>query len=137
MMAEEMYADIILEYYRNPVNKGVITNPDISARDSNPSCGDVVEINIKLNDKHVKEIKFNGKGCVISQASASILTEFVKGKSIDDVKRITNEDIFKLLGIKLSAVRVKCALLPLNVLKIGVCDYAGEKFDNALNNNNY
>lgn len=128
MTVEEMYGDVILEYYRNPANKGRLDNPDISARDSNPICGDVVEINIKLNDNHINEIKFDGKGCVISQASASMLTEFVKGKSLDEIKKINDEDVFKLLGIKLSPVRVKCALLPLNVLGLGVYDYLCEKF---------
>ena len=121
-----IYSDIILDYYRYPKNKGQITNPRIKAKDSNPLCGDVVEIQMQLDgDNRVSEIKFDGHGCAISQASASMLTELVKGKSLDEVRKIAKENVLELIGGELSAVRMKCALLSLKVLKTGVYTYLG------------
>ncbi len=98
----------------------------IHARDSNPLCGDVVEMQLELDEKNtVKDVKFNGQGCAISQASASMLTELVKGKTVDDVRKISKEDVLSLIGGQLTAVRLKCALLSLKVLKTGVYNYIG------------
>lgn len=121
-----IYSDIILDYYRYPRNKGQITSPRIKAKDSNPLCGDVIEIQMQLdgNDK-VSDIKFDGHGCAISQASASMLTELVKGRTLDEARKISKEDVLGLIGGELSAVRMKCALLSLKVLKTGVYTYLG------------
>ena len=121
-----IYSEIILDYYRYPRNKGRLEKPQIQAKDSNPLCGDIVEIQMVL-DGHslVKDVKFNGQGCAISQASASMLTELVRGKSLDEVRKISKEDILSLLGGQLTAVRMKCALLSLKVLKTGVYSYLG------------
>lgn len=129
MNSEQMYAEIILDYYRNPKNKGNLENPNIKARDINPMCGDIIEINANLNNNHIKEIRFNGKGCVISQASASLLTESVLNKDIKYLKNISKEDVLEILGIPISPMRLKCALLPLKVLKLGLYKYLGEKFE--------
>lgn len=121
-----IYSEIILDYYRYPRNKGTLDHPQIHARDSNPLCGDVVEMQLELDEKNsVRDVKFNGQGCAISQASASMLTELVKGKSLDDVRKISKEDILSLIGGQLTAVRLKCALLSLKVLKTGIYDYIG------------
>ena len=121
-----IYSEIILDYYRYPRNKGMLDHPQIQARDSNPLCGDVIEMQLALDEKNsVKDVKFNGQGCAISQASASMLTELVKGKSLDEVRKISKEDILSLIGGQLTAVRLKCALLSLKVLKTGVYDYIG------------
>ena len=121
-----IYSEIILDYYRYPRNKGTLDHPQIYARDSNPLCGDVVEMQLELDEKNmVKDVKFNGQGCAISQASASMLTELVKGKSLEDVRKISKEDILSLIGGQLTAVRLKCALLSLKVLKTGIYDYIG------------
>ena len=121
-----IYSEIILDYYRYPRNKGTLVHPQIHARDSNPLCGDVVEMQLELDEKKsVKDVKFDGQGCAISQASASMLTELVKGKSLDDVRKISKEDILSLIGGQLTAVRLKCALLSLKVLKTGIYDYIG------------
>lgn len=121
-----IYSEIILDYYRYPRNKGTLVHPQIQARDSNPLCGDVVEMQLELDEKNsVKDVKFNGQGCAISQASASMLTELVKGKSLDDVRKISKEEILSLIGGQLTAVRLKCALLSLKVLKTGIYDYIG------------
>jgi len=116
----EIYKEKILEHYRKPRNFGIMENADLYAKDVNPGCGDEFEVYIKLDDKDnnkIKEIKFNGKGCVISTASASILSEFVKNKTIEEVEKLDREDVLKLLGIDLNPARIKCALLPLIVIK--------------------
>lgn len=121
-----IYSEIILDYYRYPRNKGTLPNAQIQARDTNPLCGDVVEMQLEVDEKNnVKDVKFNGQGCAISQASASMLTELVKGKTVDDVRKISKEDVLSLIGGQLTAVRLKCALLSLKVLKTGVYNYIG------------
>jgi len=121
-----IYTEIILDYYRHPRNKGQLDNPQIQARDSNPLCGDVVEMQMILEgDNTVKDVRYSGQGCAISQASASMLTELVKGKNLDEVRKISKEEVLGLIGGELSAVRLKCALLSLKVLKTGVYSYLG------------
>ena len=116
-----VYSEIILDYYRHPRNKGTLDHPHIKAKDSNPLCGDIIEMQLELDgNDSVKDVRFNGQGCAISQASASMLTELVKGKKLDDVRSISKEEILSLIGGQLSAVRLKCALLSLKVLKTGV-----------------
>ena len=123
-----IYSEIILDYYRHPRNKGTLDHPQISARDSNPLCGDIIEMQLEVDrNNSVKDVKFNGQGCAISQASASMLTEIVKGKKIDEVRKISKEEILSLIGGQLSAVRLKCALLSLKVLKTGVYNYLGSE----------
>ena len=127
-----VYSEIILDYYRHPRNKGRLSHPQIRAKDSNPLCGDIVEIQMELDgSKNVKDVKFDGQGCAISQASASMLTELVKGKSLDEVRKLSKEEILSLIGGQLSAVRLKCALLSLKVLKTGVYSYLGSTEDNG------
>ncbi len=124
-----MYQENILDHYRNPRNFGFLENPDADVNDYNPLCGDKVGIQIKIDSNRIKEIKFYGSGCAISQASASMLTEEVKEKDIEDVLKLTKEDILDLLGIEISYVRLKCALLALKVLKMAAYSYMGKKFD--------
>ncbi|MEM3040468.1 MAG: iron-sulfur cluster assembly scaffold protein [Nitrososphaerota archaeon] len=121
--------DEILDHYRNPRNYGEIENPDIHAKDSNPLCGDVVELFIRVKDGVISDVKFKGKGCAISQASASKLTEKLIGMRIEDVKSLSRQDILDMLGIELSPVRLKCALLSLKVLKVGVYSYLGQRLE--------
>ena len=121
-----VYSEIILDYYRHPRNKGTLEHAQISAKDSNPLCGDIIEMQLELDKNNsVRDVRFNGQGCAISQASASMLTELVKGKTIHDVRKISKEEILSLIGGQLSAVRLKCALLSLKVLKTGVYNYLG------------
>ncbi len=112
--------EILLDHYQNPRNFGHLENPDIVHEEGNPSCGDQIRIEIKLEDNKIADIKFTGKGCTISQASASILTETVKGKTLEEVKNFSKEDMLNALGIPISPIRLKCALLALKVLKAGI-----------------
>lgn len=116
----DLYREHILDHYQNPRNHGAIENPDISHEEYNPLCGDRLVIQLKLEDDHVADVKFHGEGCAISQASASMLTEAIEGKSVDELKALTKEDILDMLGIPIGPVRLKCALLSLKALKAGV-----------------
>jgi nitrogen fixation NifU-like protein len=109
----------ILDHYENPRNRGTLDHPDISHEEDNPVCGDHIRIDIKVDDGIVSDIRFSGKGCSISQATASMLTEEVKGKSLEAVKRIDKDAVLEMLGIPIGPVRMKCALLSLKVLKAG------------------
>ena len=120
---DELYRDFILDHYRNPRNAGRLEAPDATFEDNNPLCGDKIRMDIKLRNGVVDDIKFSGRGCAISQASASLLTESVKGKSLAEVAKIGKEDVLENLGIAISAARLKCALLGLKVLKQALAVY--------------
>jgi nitrogen fixation NifU-like protein len=125
-MSSDIYKDIILDYYRNPRNFGDLQNPDVRAKDSNPLCGDIIEMQLKINDGKIEDIRFKGKGCAISQASASMLTETVIGKTLDEVKSMSKTDVLNLMGIDPGPTRIKCALLGLKVVKLAVYGYLGQ-----------
>ncbi|MGI0102304.1 MAG: Fe-S cluster assembly sulfur transfer protein SufU [Nitrosotalea sp.] len=128
MSSADIYREIILDYYRNPRNYGKLTNPDIAQRDSNPLCGDELEMHLNIKENKVVDVKFTGKGCAISQASASMLTELIMGKNFEEVKKLSKEDILDNLGLhELGPARIKCALLSLKVLKSGLYSYLLEK----------
>lgn len=116
----EYQLEYILDHYKSPRNYGTLSDPDISHEEGNPSCGDVVRMDLKIKDNKVDEVKFSGKGCTISQASASILTEIIVGKDLEEIKSMTADDMISALGIRVSPIRVKCALLALKVLKAGL-----------------
>jgi len=117
---EDLYRENILDHYQNPRNYGTLDAPDISYQDDNPLCGDVIRLDLQLDDQQqIKQVRFSGQGCAISQASASMLTEEILGKTLDEVKQISKDDILDMLGIQLGPVRLKCALLSLKVLKAG------------------
>jgi nitrogen fixation protein NifU and related proteins len=128
LSSADIYREIILDYYRNPRNYGKITNPDIAQKDSNPLCGDELEMHLNIKENKVVDVKFTGKGCAISQASASMLTELIMGKNFEEVKKLSKEDILDNLGLHdLGPARIKCALLSLKVLKSGLYSYLLEK----------
>ena len=131
MSGADIYKEIILDYYRHPRNFGKLEKFDIDAHDSNPLCGDEIEIQIVVGgDQKIQDIRYSGKGCAISQASASMLTELAKGKPLEWVKSLSKEEILKMLGNpELGPSRVKCALLGMKVLKVGVYGYLGTKLD--------
>ena len=119
-MSDSAYREQIMDHYRNPRNKGHLDNFSFKHTESNPLCGDELEIEVKVDGGAISDIKFSGKGCSISQASASMLTEFVKNKKITEVNELTREDIIEMLGIPIGPVRVKCAVLSLVALKNGI-----------------
>ena len=125
-MSSDIYKDIILDYYRHPRNFGDLPEPDVRSKDSNPLCGDVIEMQIKVRDGKIDDLRFKGRGCAISQASASMLTELAKGKTLDEVKALGKEDVLNMLGIDPGPTRIKCALLGLKVMKLGVYGYLGQ-----------
>jgi nitrogen fixation NifU-like protein len=128
---DDIYREFLLDHYHSPRNKGVLKNPDIHKHDINISCGDEVEMfvkldghdpKVKLDDRKIKEIKFQGRGCVICMASTSILTEELEGKSISEVKAMNTDSLLEMLQLKLTPTRIKCAMLPLVTLKKGILD---------------
>jgi nitrogen fixation NifU-like protein len=131
---DDFYRENILDHYRNPRNKGHLDNPTHSHEEHNPLCGDVLRIDLHVNDEDViEEVRFQGQGCAISQASASMLTEMIQGKTLEEAKQVSKEDILEALGIDIGPVRMKCALLSLKVLKAGVyglTDWSEEDEDN-------
>ena len=123
----DIYHEMIVDYSRNPVNYGEIENHDVTFHDSNPLCGDSIDIDMKIDENKVTDIKFHGKGCAICMACSSVLTEITKGKSIDEARAIEKNDVLSELGLEhLQAVRIKCALLSLKVLKSALYTYIGK-----------
>ncbi len=117
---DDLYREIIIERYKTPHYRGHLDPHDIFFEDDNPVCGDHIEITVRADgDGRVTEAAFDGHGCAISQASADLLIESIHGKTIDEVKALTKDDVLELLGIELGPVRLKCALLSLKVLKAG------------------
>jgi nitrogen fixation NifU-like protein len=116
---DDLYRELILDHYQHPHNHGTIEGADISYEDTNPLCGDKIRIDMKVRDGIVEDIRFSGKGCAISQASASMLTDEIKGKPLEEIKHLDKQAILDLVGIPLGPTRVKCALLPLKVVKGG------------------
>ena len=113
----DLYREIILDHYKNPRNFGSLAHPDAKIEEGNVTCGDRISMEINVSKKHIiEDIRFSGDGCAISQASASMLTEKVKGMSLTHVMQMTVSDIYTMLGMTLTPSRTKCATLPLEVL---------------------
>jgi|SRR3989344_3327767 len=119
---DDVYRENILDHFKNPHNFGKLEFCDIKCKEFNPTCGDEVEIFAKIHDSKITDAKFFGKGCAISQAAASMLTDKIKDMSLEEVKKLTKEDIMNMLGIKLGIVRQKCGLLCLNALLKGLLE---------------
>ncbi|MHC1771558.1 MAG: Fe-S cluster assembly sulfur transfer protein SufU [Flexilinea sp.] len=119
---DDLYREIILEHYKNPSYKGELVPSDLSFEDENPLCGDQLRIDLRVDKNgNVTDARFSGHGCAISQASADLVVESIIGKNVEDLKKMTKDDVLDLLGIEeLGPVRLKCALLSLKVLKGGL-----------------
>ncbi len=118
---DDLYREVIIEHYKNPDHRGRLDPHDISFEDENPLCGDHIRIDLRVDeDGKITDVAFDGHGCAISQSSADLLLDSVLGKTVDEVKKLTKADVLDLLGIELGPVRLKCALLPLKILKAGV-----------------
>jgi len=115
--AQDIYQEHILEHYESPYHKGRLEHPTCCHRDRNPLCGDQVELMLNINDEQVSEAFFDGRGCAISQAAASLLCENIEGKTVHDLKNMQAQDMLDLLRVPLTASRQKCGLLPFKVLK--------------------
>ncbi|BDE05735.1 iron-sulfur cluster scaffold-like protein [Vulcanimicrobium alpinum] len=114
---DDFYKEYILDHYRNPRNFGHLERVDASAEDLNPLCGDTIRMELLVADGKVADVRFSGKGCAISQASASMLTESIKGMPLEDVARLPQDAVLENVGIGISPTRMKCAMLGLKVLK--------------------
>jgi nitrogen fixation protein NifU and related proteins len=118
---DDLYRELIIDRFQKPLHRGELDPHDITFEDDNPLCGDHIRIDLRVDGQDkIVEAAFSGQGCAISQASADLLLEDIIGKSLDEVKQLTKENILELLGIELGPVRLKCALLSLKVLKAGV-----------------
>ncbi|NCN59145.1 Fe-S cluster protein [Candidatus Roizmanbacteria bacterium CG22_combo_CG10-13_8_21_14_all_38_20] len=116
----DIYRENILDHYRNPRNYGKLLKPDITQIGDNPLCGDSISIQIQVSRDKLTEIRFTGKGCAISMAATSMLTEHVQEMNLSDLRKLSKDDILELLGTTLSPTRLKCALLPVKTLQIAV-----------------
>jgi len=118
---DDLYREIIIDHYKNPQHKGRLDKSDFSFEDENPLCGDHLQIELRVDEnQNVVDAKFDGHGCAISISAADLLLDSIIGKPIEDLKKLEKQDILGLLGIELSPVRLKCALLSLKVLKAAV-----------------
>ncbi len=120
MAMEDIYRQYILEHYRDPRNHGHLDHPDIHAADTNPLCGDRIELDLQVVDGRVTDVRFNGRGCAISQAAASMLTERIEGATLEELRALRPADILEMLGVEIGPARQRCALLSLRVLHQGI-----------------
>ena len=130
---DDLYREVILDHYQNPRNKQLVAPADIDYEEDNPVCGDHIHLTLQVSDgDRVTAVGWDGQGCAISQASASMLSEEIIGKTMEELRSFSKEDLLELLGIELGPVRIKCALLSLKVLKAGaygLTSWPGEEDD--------
>jgi nitrogen fixation NifU-like protein len=117
---DQLYREVILDHYKNPRSHGLLESPDAVAEGQNPLCGDEVTVSLRFDGDTIEEVGFEGRGCAISQAATSMLTELVRGKTAADVARMPKEELLDEIGIPLTPVRLKCAILGLGVLKVAL-----------------
>jgi nitrogen fixation protein NifU and related proteins len=123
---DDFYRENILDHYKNPRNHGHLDNPTATAEGVNPLCGDELSVEVLVEDGIVKDIRYDGHGCAISQAAASMLSEVVKGRPVAELSDLGKDDVLDELGIPLSPIRLKCALLSVGVLKVALNQLTGE-----------
>ncbi len=116
----DLFREAIIDHYKHPRHKGKLVDADVNRHETNPFCGDEVTIFLSIADDTVADASFEGRGCAISQASASMIMEEIIGMPVDELKQWGKEDVLDLLGIEIGPVRLKCALLPLKALKAGL-----------------
>ncbi|HCI81245.1 MAG TPA: SUF system NifU family Fe-S cluster assembly protein [Ktedonobacter sp.] len=114
------YREYILDHYRNPRNYGTLEEPSVHSEDSNPLCGDQLAMDLLVEGDRVAEVRFRGRGCAISQAAASMLSEMIEGKTVEEVTQLGKDDVLEALGVPISPARTKCAFLSLRVLHRGL-----------------
>lgn len=121
------YREYILDHYRNPRNYGTLEEPSVHSEDTNPLCGDQLAMDLLVEGDRVAEVRFRGRGCAISQASASMLSEMIEGKTVEEVTQLGKDDVLEALGVPISPARTKCAFLSLRVLHRGLAMAGLEK----------
>ncbi len=119
----DMYAETILEHYKHPHNYGELPEKDIEHREYNPLCGDSITMRLVMENNKIKDIKFTGRGCAISQAATSLLTDEIKGKTMEEIKKLDRSFVLGLLGVSISPARMKCAMLGIKTLKLAIYEY--------------
>ncbi|MDO8480264.1 MAG: iron-sulfur cluster assembly scaffold protein [Nanoarchaeota archaeon] len=124
-MTDALYREHILDLYKNPRNVGELKGATHRHREFNPLCGDDIEMQVLVKDNQVQDIKFQGHGCALSIAASSLLTEKVKKMTINEIMKLTKDDVVEMMGISMGPVRIKCALLPLETLQKTVMKHAG------------
>ncbi len=117
---DQLYREVILDHYKNPRGHGLLDAPDAQAEGQNPLCGDEVTVSLRFDGNVIADVGFEGRGCAISQAATSMLTELVVGRDADEVARMPKEELLEEIGIPLTPVRLKCAILGLGVLKVAL-----------------
>lgn len=133
---DDLYREVIIEHYKNPDHRGTLDPHDYSFEDENPLCGDHIRIDLRVDESgKVTDVAFDGHGCAISQSSADLLLDSIIGKNIEEIKKLSKTDVLDLLGIELGPVRLKCALLPLKILKAEVYGL-GEASDDLVEGDN-
>jgi len=124
---DDLYREEILSHYKRPPNWGPMDSPDLEFEDTNPLCGDELRVTIKVDaEDRVEDLRFTGHGCAISQAAASMISDVVKGKTVEEVAALGRDDVLDELGIPLTPIRLKCALLSVSVLKVALGRTPGE-----------
>jgi nitrogen fixation NifU-like protein len=131
---DQLYREVILDHYKNPRGHGVIEGADAEAEGQNPLCGDEVSIYVSFDPdgETIEEVKFSGRGCAISQAATSMLVEMVKGRSATEVATLPKEELLEEIGIPLTPVRLKCAMLGLTTLKLALHKAKGTPLPEGL-----
>jgi nitrogen fixation NifU-like protein len=119
---DSLYAEDILDHYKHPRNFGQLEHPDIHVEANNPLCGDRLAMDLKVKDGVVEDVAFSGQGCAISQASASMLTEEIVGKPLEELAGTTRDDVLDMLGVEVSYARMKCATLSLGLLRLALAE---------------
>lgn len=115
--SDRLYKAHIMELYKSPSNYGELENPTHEHTETNSSCGDEITLQLNVKNGKIEDVKFQGSGCVISLVSSSLLTDKIKGKELEEVKKLSRENILELLKIKINPSRMKCVLLPLETLR--------------------
>lgn len=123
LVAMKLYQELLMDHYKHPRNNGHLKNPSFVTADYNPSCGDSITFEGIVQNNILNTVAFTGKGCVISQASASLLSEWARGKTTAEILDFTTENMQKLVGMELGPMRLRCALLPLHVLQNGIKEF--------------
>ena len=128
-LGSDMYRQQILDHYRNPRNYGELEDPTFSHIGENPSCGDEITVDVQLDDdgEVIEDVRFRGEGCAISQAAASLLTSEIRGLTLDELHDLDRDDVLDLLGVEVTPMRIKCAVLAEKVLQDGAELYEGDK----------